>query len=168
MNVRINKFLSDTGLGSRREVESLIEEGRVWINGDRAELSDVVSEDDVVELDGEELPVRDLLRDMAAEQKQRIAEQASVRIGREYIDVDEDNDRSYRARPKNIGAKKDRRTDGFAPMGKPKTVGGRPAKFRKDREDEHPSARGSREEHRSFDAKKKGRKGSFDGKKRFS
>ena len=168
MNVRINKFLSDTGLGSRREVESLIEEGRVWINGDRAELSDVVSEDDVVELDGEELPVRDLLRDMAAEQKQRIAEQASVRIGREYIDVDEDNDRSYRTRPKNTGAKKDRRTDGFAPMGKPKTVGGRPAKFRKDREDEHPSARGSREEHRSFDAKKKGRKGSFDGKKRFS
>ena len=81
MNVRINKLLSDTGLGSRREVEALIEEGRVWINGDRAELSDVVSEDDVVELDGEELPVRDLLRDMAAEQKQRIAEQASVRIG---------------------------------------------------------------------------------------
>ena len=168
MNVRINKFLSDTGLGSRREVEALIEEGRVWINGDRAELSDVVSEDDVVELDGEELPVRDLLRDMAAEQKQRIAEQASVRIGRQYIDVDDDNDRPHRARPKNSGAKKDRRADGFAPMGKPKTVGGRPAKFRKDREDERPSSRGGREEHRSFDAKKKGRKGGFDGKKRFS
>ena len=152
MNVRINKLLSDTGLGSRREVEALIEEGRVWINGDRAELSDV----------------RDLLRDMAAEQKQRIAEQASVRIGRQYIDVDEDNDRPHRARPKNAGAKKDRRTDGFAPMGKPKTVGGRPAKFRKDREDERPSSRGGREEHRSFDAKKKGRKGGFDGKKRFS
>ena len=112
--------------------------------------------------------MRDLLRDMAAEQKQRIAEQASVRIGRQYIDVDEDNDRPHRARPKNAGAKKDRRTDGFAPMGKPKTVGGRPAKFRKDREDERPSSRGGREEHRSFDAKKKGRKGGFDGKKRFS
>ena len=168
MNVRINKLLSDTGLGSRREVEALIEEGRVWINGDRAELSDVVSEDDVVELDGEELPVRDLLRDMAAEQKQRIAEQASVRIGRQYIDVDDDNDRPHRARPKNAGAKKDRRADGFAPMGKPKTVGGRPAKFRKDREDERPSSRGGREEHRSFHTKKKGRKGGFDGKKRFS
>ena len=53
-------------------------------------------------------------------------------------------------------------------MGKPKTVGGRPAKFRKDREDERPSSRGAKEEHRSFDAKKKGRKGGFDGKKRFS
>ena len=112
--------------------------------------------------------MRDLLRDMAAEQKQRIAEQASVRIGRQYIDVDDDNDRPHRARPKNAGAKKDRRADGFAPMGKPKTVGGRPAKFRKDREDERPSSRGGREEHRSFDAKKKGRKGGFDGKKRFS
>ena len=112
--------------------------------------------------------MRDLLRDMAAEQKQRIAEQASVRIGRQYIDVDEDNDRPHRARPKNAAATKDRRTEGFAPMGKPKTVGGRPAKFRKDREDERPSSRGAKEEHRSFDAKKKGRKGGFDGKKRFS
>lgn len=168
MDVRINKFLSDTGLGSRREVEALIEEGRVWINGDRAELSDTVSEDDIVELDGEELPVRELLRDMAAEQKQRIAEQTSIRIGHQYIDADEDNDRPHRARGKNSGAKSTKHADGFAPMGKPKTVGGRPAKFRKNRDEDQPSFRGSREEHRSFDAKKKGGKGGFDGKKRFS
>ncbi len=51
MNMRINKLLSETGLGSRREVEQLIIEGRVTVNGVLAELTDIIEEEDVVTLD---------------------------------------------------------------------------------------------------------------------
>lgn len=77
MNVRINKFLAAAGLGSRRDVEALIENGRVSINGDKAILTDNVIEGDTVCLDGEELPVDDLLRELEAEEKERIAYQIS-------------------------------------------------------------------------------------------
>ena len=63
MSLRINKLLSDAGIGSRREVEKYIVAGRVTLNGERAELTDLVVEDDVVTLDGEELPVNDILRE---------------------------------------------------------------------------------------------------------
>ena len=63
MSLRINKLLSDAGIGSRREVEGYIVAGRVTLNGERAELTDIVVEDDVVTLDGEELPVNDILRE---------------------------------------------------------------------------------------------------------
>ena len=62
MSLRINKLLSDAGIGSRREVEKYIVAGRVTLNGERAELTDIVVEDDIVTLDGEELPVNDILR----------------------------------------------------------------------------------------------------------
>ena len=63
MSLRINKLLSDAGIGSRREVEKYIVAGRVMLNGERAELTDIVVEDDIVTLDGEELPVNDILRE---------------------------------------------------------------------------------------------------------
>ena len=63
MSLRINKLLSDAGIGSRREVEKYIVAGRVTLNGERAELTDIVVEDDVVTLDGEELPVNDIIRE---------------------------------------------------------------------------------------------------------
>ena len=42
MSLRINKLLSDAGIGSRREVEKYIVAGRVTLNGERAELTDIV------------------------------------------------------------------------------------------------------------------------------
>ena len=63
MSLRINKLLSDAGIGSRREVEKYIVAGRVTLNGERAELTDIVVEDDIVTLDGEELPVNHILRE---------------------------------------------------------------------------------------------------------
>ena len=63
MSLRIGGLLSDAGIGSRREVEKYIVAGRVTLNGERAELTDIVVEDDVVTLDGEELPVNDILRE---------------------------------------------------------------------------------------------------------
>ncbi len=50
--VRINKFLSDAGFCSRREADRLINEGRVLIDGTRAELGSKVSFGQVVEADG--------------------------------------------------------------------------------------------------------------------
>ena len=69
MKLRINKLISDAGLGSRRDVEEYIRMGRVKINGRRAQLSDLVSETDVVFFDEVDLPVKELLQEHAAEEK---------------------------------------------------------------------------------------------------
>ncbi len=49
---RINKFLSESGVCSRREADRAVEEGRVKINGTVAFMGQKVSEDDTVEFDG--------------------------------------------------------------------------------------------------------------------
>lgn len=69
MKLRINKLISDAGLGSRRDVEEYIRQGRVKINGRRAQLSDLVSETDIVFFDEVDLPVKELLQEHAAEEK---------------------------------------------------------------------------------------------------
>ncbi len=51
-NIRINKYLSESGLCSRREADRLIEAGKVIINGNKAVIGDKVSYGDTVELDG--------------------------------------------------------------------------------------------------------------------
>ncbi len=50
--MRINKYLSQHGYASRRRADELIEEGRVFINGKKAELGSKVSENDEVKVDG--------------------------------------------------------------------------------------------------------------------
>ena len=69
MKLRINKLISDAGLGSRRDVEEYIRLGRVKINGRRAQLSDLVSETDVVFFDEVDLPVKELIQEHIAEEK---------------------------------------------------------------------------------------------------
>jgi len=53
--VRLNKFLSETGLCSRREADQWIEAGRVSVNGTVAQLGTQVIEGDAVLLDGKPL-----------------------------------------------------------------------------------------------------------------
>ncbi len=53
--VRINKYLAECGLCSRREADKLIADGRVSINGKTAQPGDRVSEGDIVCADGSEL-----------------------------------------------------------------------------------------------------------------
>ena len=53
--MRINKFLAEQGVASRRESDKLIQEGRVELNGKTAKLGDEVSPNDVVTLDGKTL-----------------------------------------------------------------------------------------------------------------
>jgi 23S rRNA pseudouridine2604 synthase len=49
--MRLNKFLSETGMCSRREADAWIASGRVSINGKRAELGTQVTEADEVRVD---------------------------------------------------------------------------------------------------------------------
>lgn len=51
--VRINKYLSETGYCSRRGADKLIEQGRVYVNGLKAELGTRVNDGDRVEVNGE-------------------------------------------------------------------------------------------------------------------
>ncbi len=53
--MRINKFLAEQGVASRRGSDEIIAEGRVSINGKTAKAGDDVSPSDVVELDGKML-----------------------------------------------------------------------------------------------------------------
>lgn len=55
MEVRINKYLSENGLCSRREADRLIAEGLVTINGKKAEMGAKVLPGDIVELNGKKL-----------------------------------------------------------------------------------------------------------------
>jgi len=53
--MRLNKYISEAGVCSRREADALIAEGRVAINGKQAELGTQVNEGDVVSIDGEQV-----------------------------------------------------------------------------------------------------------------
>lgn len=50
--IRINKYLRDKGLASRREADKLVENGMVFINGKRAKNGMPVNESDKVEVKG--------------------------------------------------------------------------------------------------------------------
>ena len=52
---RINKFLSEIGFCSRRQADALIEQGRVYVNRKSAKMGMKVSEDDLIEVDGEKI-----------------------------------------------------------------------------------------------------------------
>lgn len=52
MTLRINKFLSETGITSRRGADKWIEDGRIKINGELATLGSQVNEGDEVRVDG--------------------------------------------------------------------------------------------------------------------
>ena len=51
--MRLNKFISETGICSRREADLWIGQGRVLINGQAAELGTRVDAEDRVEVDGQ-------------------------------------------------------------------------------------------------------------------
>src|SRR5690554_6674351 len=62
--VRLNKFISDTGLCSRREADRFIEQGTVFINGRKAVVGDQVKGGDRVKVNGHMLeprPIEDMV-----------------------------------------------------------------------------------------------------------
>ncbi|WP_113907589.1 23S rRNA pseudouridine(2604) synthase RluF [Aliidiomarina celeris] len=50
--VRLNKFIAESGVCSRREADRFIEEGKVWVNGQVAEMGTKVTAEDEVKLNG--------------------------------------------------------------------------------------------------------------------
>ncbi|PNS07934.1 pseudouridine synthase [Solilutibacter silvestris] len=56
--MRLNKYISETGLCSRREADRLIAAGRVSVNGERGRVAQELAEGDDVRIDGEKLAVR--------------------------------------------------------------------------------------------------------------
>jgi 23S rRNA pseudouridine2604 synthase len=56
--VRLNKFISETGICSRREADKWIEAGRVTLNGQAASLGTQVAEGDEVRVDGASIGVK--------------------------------------------------------------------------------------------------------------
>lgn len=56
--VRLHKALADAGIGSRREMEAWIAEGRVTVNGETAQVGDRVSSKDVIKVSGRRVYLR--------------------------------------------------------------------------------------------------------------
>ncbi|PLR53625.1 23S rRNA pseudouridine(2604) synthase RluF [Chimaeribacter arupi] len=55
---RLNKYISESGICSRREADRYIEQGLVFINGKRATIGDQVSAGDVVKVNGRLIEAR--------------------------------------------------------------------------------------------------------------
>lgn len=55
---RLNKFIGETGVCSRREADKLIEQGRVLVNGLKPELGTKVSSADEISIDGKPLKAK--------------------------------------------------------------------------------------------------------------
>ena len=50
--MRINSFISSTGLCSRRQADELIKQGKVKVNGSAAQIGQKVNKEDKVEVNG--------------------------------------------------------------------------------------------------------------------
>ncbi len=50
---RLNKYISESGICSRRDADRFIEQGNVYINGKRAQVGDRVSHGDMVKVNGQ-------------------------------------------------------------------------------------------------------------------
>jgi 23S rRNA pseudouridine2605 synthase len=88
---RLHKLLAQRGVGSRRQVESWIREGRILVNGRPAEIGQKVSMRDRVVLDG-----RDITKRLKARQERRVivyhkpsGEMLRARAGDERAAVEE-------------------------------------------------------------------------------
>lgn len=57
--MRLNKYISESGICSRREADRFIEMGNVFINGKRAQVGDQVSFGDKVKVNGQDIEARD-------------------------------------------------------------------------------------------------------------
>ena len=56
---RIQKVLAQNGYSSRRKIENLIKEGRVFINDVPAKLGDKISSEEKIYIDGKEINIQE-------------------------------------------------------------------------------------------------------------
>ena len=60
MSERLQKYLAQAGIGSRRGCENLIKEGKVLVNGKIAKLGTKVSNEDLVEFDNKVIELKEV------------------------------------------------------------------------------------------------------------
>ena len=53
--IRINKYLASLGVGSRREIDKLIEEGKIRVNGEIISAGVKVTDKDIIEVKGKKI-----------------------------------------------------------------------------------------------------------------
>lgn len=58
-SIRLNKYISESGICSRRDADRYVEQGNVFINGKRAAVGDQVYVGDVVKVNGQLIEPRD-------------------------------------------------------------------------------------------------------------
>ncbi|MEG3133491.1 23S rRNA pseudouridine(2604) synthase RluF [Rouxiella sp. T17] len=58
-SIRLNKYISESGICSRRDADRYVEQGNVFINGKRAAVGDQVFPGDVVKVNGQLIEPRD-------------------------------------------------------------------------------------------------------------
>ncbi|MBP6793262.1 MAG: 23S rRNA pseudouridine(2604) synthase RluF, partial [Aeromonas sp.] len=58
-SMRLNKYISESGICSRREADRFIEQGNVFINGKRAGVGDQVFAGDLVKVNGQVIEPRE-------------------------------------------------------------------------------------------------------------
>ena len=59
ISTRLNKYISESGICSRREADRYIEQGNVFINGKRAQIGDRVAPGDLVKVNGQSIEPSD-------------------------------------------------------------------------------------------------------------
>lgn len=62
--IRLNKYISESGLCSRREADKYIADGHVFINGRRATIGDQVKAGDRVRVSGQDIEPREAVHDI--------------------------------------------------------------------------------------------------------
>lgn len=53
--MRINKYLASLGIGSRRAIDKMIDDGRIRVNGEVISAGVKVTDDDLIEIDGKKI-----------------------------------------------------------------------------------------------------------------
>lgn len=66
---RLNKFLANKGIASRRKVDDMISDGRILVNGELATPGQKVTENDRIQVDGKLIELRDAPRRVLAYNK---------------------------------------------------------------------------------------------------
>ena len=82
---RIQKILAQNGYSSRRKVESLIKEGRVFINDIPAKLGDKISSEDKVYIDGKVINISEVISSELLMYNKPVGEECSHTSSRRTI-----------------------------------------------------------------------------------
>ncbi|MBO4497509.1 MAG: 23S rRNA pseudouridine(2604) synthase RluF [Lachnospiraceae bacterium] len=93
--IRINKYLADSGICSRREADAVIEKGRITVDGIKATLGTRVLEEQTVCLDGQPIEPKDKLVLIAFNKPVGIISTTDRRVDDNIIDYIDHKERIF-------------------------------------------------------------------------